>query len=78
MMNKDAIKRAIAICGGQVRLGQKMGVPQQTISDWLTRGKSLKAEYAIGMDLATDGQVPKEELRPDIFKPPPTDEGRAA
>ena len=67
-INREAIQRAIDLCGGQVRLGKFIGVPQQTVSAWLTEAKlPLKAEHAIAIDEATRGEVTKEELRPDLW-----------
>lgn len=67
----DHIRRAIELTGSQRALAEKTGLSQQGISYLLNEARQISAEIAIAIDRATDGKVPREKLRPDIF-------GRAA
>ena len=70
-MNNDlgieALKRAIILAGGQVALGNKIGSTQQSISWWLHKSGQVPAEKAPLIEVAVNGQVTREQLRPDIF-----------
>lgn len=69
MKNKHPlIERAITICGGQVRLAEKAGVKQQTISKILNRQQGISAEVASKIHIATKGAVSRAQLRPDLFE----------
>lgn len=68
MNNALLIKRAIEICGGtQEGLGKKARLTQATISNLLTGKSGVSAETAIKIEEATDGQVSRTDLRPDLF-----------
>lgn len=62
------IKRAVKICGGsQAALARKAGLTQAGVF-WLLKGKgNIAPETALKIEQATDGQVTRLELRPDIF-----------
>lgn len=64
------IARAIEICGTQKRLARKAGMSPAQVSRMLSRIRSITANAAVGIHQATDGQVPKHTLRPDLFDPP--------
>jgi DNA-binding transcriptional regulator YdaS (Cro superfamily) len=61
------VAKAVKILGSQELLAKACGCSQQTISAVLTGERRLKAELAHRIDRATDGQVPKRELCPEIF-----------
>ncbi|WP_404830999.1 transcriptional regulator [Endozoicomonas euniceicola] len=65
----EALQRAIDICGSQEKLGQKLDPPvkQQSVSGWLER-KRIPPERAIQVETATDGQVTRQELCPDLYQ----------
>ena len=75
------IKRAIDHHGSQAKLAEKMGCSQQQIA-YLLKAKSITAEMAIKMDVATGGAVSRHELRPDLssifVERSPSKEGEAA
>jgi len=51
-------------------LASILGVSQGMISHWVTGRNRLTAERAIQIEQATDGQVSRYALRPDIFGQP--------
>lgn len=62
------VVRAIRHHGSQAKLAEAIGCSQQQIS-YLLKAKSISAEMAIRIDAATEGEVSKHKLRPDIFGP---------
>ena len=66
------IERAIEIRGSQVKLAEAIGCSQQQIS-YLLGAKRVSAEMAVAIDRATNGQVSRHDLRPDIFAAPASD-----
>lgn len=63
------LQRAVKIVGGQSALGRAVGVSQQAVWNWL-RMPQVPAEYAPKIEAATDGQVTRSDLRPDLWPPP--------
>lgn len=68
------IERAIALLGSQVRLAKEAGCSQQYISWLLTEGKQVGPKMAIAFERATDGQVSRHDLCPDVFGEAPAKE----
>lgn len=62
------LEKAVSLLGGQTKLAKELGVKQQNVWSWLRIAKKIPAEVCIPIEKATQGQVKKEELRPDIFK----------
>ncbi|MFN5350064.1 MAG: transcriptional regulator [Polaromonas sp.] len=60
----DALNRAIVIAGSQKSLADKTGVVQSAVANWLRRG-SVPAEHCLAIEIATDGQVTRQQLRPN-------------
>jgi DNA-binding transcriptional regulator YdaS (Cro superfamily) len=53
--------------GTQKNLAKKLGVKQQTVSDWV-RGKiNPSIENAKKIDQLSNGAIKKEQIRPDVF-----------
>ncbi len=77
-METDPLEKAIRACGNsQAALGGRIGASQQRISHWLKRRREVgvekfpvPAEFAIPIETATNGAVPRWEVRPDIFPRP--------
>lgn len=46
----------------------KMDVSPSLVSYWLSGKRRITAERAVQIETITDGAVPREELRPDLFK----------
>ena len=68
IMNKQ-IEKAAKICGSQVALAKAVGKTQRHVWNWIHRDKKIPAEYVIPIEKATNGQVSRHELRPDIYPP---------
>lgn len=64
---RGQIKRAIELAGSQAALAEKIGLSQQGVSWLLNEAPQVSAEIAIAIDRATNGEVSKEKLRPDLF-----------
>jgi DNA-binding transcriptional regulator YdaS (Cro superfamily) len=64
---KVHLNRAVRYLGSQTRLASSMGCSQSKISWLLVTAEEISAEDAILIDRATNGEVSKEQLRPDLF-----------
>lgn len=53
--------------GSQQALADAIGMSQQGISYVLHAAPRITAEAAVAIERATNGQVRREQLRPDIF-----------
>lgn len=67
---KMALRRAVNMVGGQSALARLLGVKQQHVYYWLK--KSVPARRVLAIERATEGQVTRHELRPDLY---PIDKG---
>ena len=65
MVNK-AINSAIEFVGSQQKLADACGVKQPSVWAWLHGKKKVSAENAKRIELATDGNVPAYQIRPDL------------
>ena len=63
------IERAIKNKGSQVKLADAMGCSQQYISWLLKDAEQISVEMALKVETATEREVTRYELRPDIFGP---------
>ena len=61
------IKKAIQHAGSQKRLAQACGVSQPAVNKWL-HGGNITPRNAISIERATEGQIPKSELCPEIWE----------
>lgn len=72
-MPTTALERAIALCEGQAGLARRLTeitgeeITQQRIWAILHRGQKYPAELVIPTERATDGQVTRFQLRPDLY-----------
>lgn len=67
----DGLRRAIELLGSQTALAEKLGKKQGHVWAWLNKhGGRVPAELVIPIEAATNGQVTREELRPDLYPPP--------
>ena len=62
------IQKAIARYGSEAKLARAAGVSQPVVNDAKRTGQ-VGPKLALGIDRATDGEVPKEALRPDLWQP---------
>lgn len=65
--HRKALERALQIFKTQKALADAIGLSQQGVSYLLKRAPTISAEVAVAIERATNGQVRREELRPDIF-----------
>jgi DNA-binding transcriptional regulator YdaS (Cro superfamily) len=67
-MSTNALSRAIDLTGGQKPLADIIGTTQSQVWYWLNRSKNgVPGEFAGKIEEATNGQVSRHDLRPDIF-----------
>lgn len=64
----SAIQLAIKKCGCQGDLARAIGVTQSAISQFSTGRRPVPAALCSAIEVATKGEVTREQLRPDIFK----------
>lgn len=69
-MTNQALIRAIEIAGSQRALAKKCNATQQHVWNWMQSGK-VPVDRAIQIEIATNGEVTKEELAPDFFNTVP-------
>lgn len=60
------VKRAIDLLGSQTKLAKACGSKQQHVWNY-----DVPIERAIQIEVITNGEVTKEELRPDFFNAMP-------
>ena len=70
IMKNQSLSLVIEQVGGQRRLGELIGVAQQTVSFWLTTNAKIPAEKAIVLERATKGNIPRWVSRPDLWDAP--------
>lgn len=63
------IDRAVRILGTQQKLGELLGISRQGVWEMKDEGR-ISGPNAITLDRATNGQISKHRLRPDLFEPP--------
>lgn len=60
----DALRRAVAVAGGQQQLAEMLGVTQPAVSKWLSKGK-MPGTYAIPAERCTG--VSRHALSPEMY-----------
>lgn len=68
----DALIHAKRLLGSEQALANAVSRKQPTVHEVLKRGKQVPAEWCIPIERATDGQITRHQLRPDLY---PLDEG---
>lgn len=64
---KEALRRAAAILGGQAAVATACGLPDRRhVWPWFNTSRRVPAEHCPLIERATDGRVRCEDLRPDI------------
>ena len=61
------LERAITIVGGLTALAKRIGTRPNVIVHWRKRG--IPAERVLSIEKATEAEVTRYELRPDIYPP---------
>jgi len=67
MDTNTALKKACQCLGSQKALAKKIGVTEQSVSNWKSK---VPAERCLDIQNATAGIVTCYELRPDVFPAP--------
>lgn len=67
MSNPSALERAINRVGSQAALAKALKVKPQHVWNWLNRDKKVPAEMVIPIETATEGEVTRHQLRPDLY-----------
>lgn len=67
--SREWVRRAIRIAGSQSALARACGVKQQHVWNWLNRDKQVPAKFVLLIEQATQKQVTRFQLRPDLFQP---------
>lgn len=62
---REQIERAIRIVGSQSKLAEACGVKQASIWQAKEAGR-VSAELALRIEQATEGQISRRDLRPDL------------
>lgn len=71
MDTKDPLTRAIDIFGSQQALADALTIKSPSISGWRQSGR-VPAERCAAIEQLTNGQVTRNDLRPDVFGPLPS------
>lgn len=66
-METNALERAVELAGSQSALGRLIGKDQGAVWSWLNITKKVPAEFVIPIELAVEGQVTRQQLRPDLY-----------
>lgn len=64
---RQHVIEAVRLKGSQLKLAEAAGCSQQQISYLLNEANQISAEMAIAIERATDGLMPRDKLRPDLF-----------
>lgn len=67
MTGFEALRRAVEILRSQAKAAEAVGVRQQTVSELLRIGKKVPAEWCIPLEKATEGEITRHMLRPDLY-----------
>ena len=65
-METNGIRRAWTLLGGTNAVAKIAGVRPPTASQWLHGIRRVPLERCLLIEAATDGQVARKDLRPDI------------
>ena len=70
MHSIEAIEKAIKVCGGKrSHLARRLNVSWQQIRLWLEKKSIITGERAVMIELVTNGEVKRDEIRPDLYRP---------
>ncbi len=63
-----AIKKAVALIGGQTETGLLLNVPQQAVSAWINKSGQAPAKYIKQISALTNNEVTVDQLLADHEK----------
>lgn len=65
---EQALAKAKAVVkGGAAGIARVCGISRAAVNQW----DRCPAERVLAVERATDGEVPRHQLRPDLYPPPP-------
>lgn len=64
-MKNKVLLRACEISGSQAALARALEVTVQTVSQWISGVRPVPIERCVAIERATNGQVTRQELRPN-------------
>lgn len=64
----ELIKKAVIYVGNQYILAELCEVNQSTVNRWISGGFTVTAVAALKIETATNGEVTRAELCPEVFK----------
>ena len=67
--NIELIELAVQRFGSELKAATAAGVSQAVVNVARRTGR-VGPKLALGLDRATNGEIPKHELRPDLWEPP--------
>lgn len=65
----DFLRRAVEVFGTPTGLAKATGYSQHAVWHALNRRCQVSPRMAVAIERATNGQIRREQLRPDIFTP---------
>lgn len=68
------IEKAIGLLKSQGRLAQAIGSSQSAVSRMLLKDIPVAAEVAVAIERATNGVIPRWQLRPDLWDAPASEQ----
>jgi DNA-binding transcriptional regulator YdaS (Cro superfamily) len=63
-MRESPVEKAFRIVGGQSAMASRLGISREAVRKWK---RQVPAERVLEIEHATDGQVSRHDLRPDIY-----------
>lgn len=63
---QESLDLLIAWFGSQTKTAHYLGTTKQNVYSWCKRGR-ISATFAIVAEVATSGDITKEQLRPDVL-----------
>lgn len=61
------LDRCVQILGSKSAVARAVGIKPQSAIEIINNGGRVPAEWCIPLERATEGQVSRNELRPDIY-----------
>lgn len=65
--SKNPIERACGLLGSQSAIARLLKISAPTVNQWVKRTRPVPAAYCTLIERATNGQVTRQELRPDDY-----------
>lgn len=63
------LMRAVGLLGGEIKAAERLGTTRQAVRNWMVGYRMISHKNALKIEAETDGEVTRENLRPDIYPP---------